>query len=71
MGISVIRKNNPEEQPTKRIAYFFGPRLNSVMGFHSRRGVRVFFGDNISANRIQKVPMYPSITQGITRRPKA
>jgi hypothetical protein len=63
--------NNPEEEPTKRIAYFFGLRLNSVIGFHSRSGVRVFFGDNMSANRTQKVPMYPSTIHGSTRRPKA
>jgi hypothetical protein len=36
--------------------YFFGRGFNSVIGFHSFNGVRVFFGDNINASNTQKVP---------------
>jgi hypothetical protein len=63
--------NAQKELSGNEIAYFFGVRLNSVIGFHSRRGVRVFFGDNMSAKRTQKVPIYPRSTHGSTRRPKA
>ena len=52
------------------LPYSFGLRFNSVIGFHSLSGVRVFFGESIKASNTQKVPMYPNNIHGKTRRPK-